>query len=68
MIGFHNFGLQMRVFYFPHMSSCGSTTMSERQTVNEALDFFLENGPAEGSGSELEGVVTEGEKEDKNWK
>lgn len=47
MIGFHNFGLQIRVFYFAHMSFCGSTTMSERQTVNEAFDLFLDYCPAE---------------------
>lgn len=57
MIGFHNFGLQMRVFYFAHMSFCGSTTMSERQTVSEALDIFLDYGPAEDKNTEREEVA-----------
>lgn len=59
MIGFHNFGLQIRVFYFAHMSFCGSTTMSERQTVNEALDIFLDYGPAEDENTEREDIEAE---------
>lgn len=35
------------------MSFCGSTTMSERQTVNEALDFFLDHSPAENENMKL---------------
>lgn len=51
--------LVYKVFYFVHMSFCGSTTMSEQQTVNETLDFFLDYGPAEDKNIQHEELVAE---------
>lgn len=57
MIVFHNFGPQIRVFYFAYMSLCGRATMSEQQTVSETCDFFLDYSPAEDKHIEHEKVV-----------